>query len=221
MKCFLNRKMRWTDKRKKEFEELTLKYIDSLYGTALKLCHDEDTAKDLVQETYLRAYRFYDKFQWGTNLKAWLLKILRNTYINRYKKEQREINLFDMADIDPVYEEFLNREAIRAYENPEDSLYQKLFAEDLERALKKLPEEFRLVVILADIEELSYREIAEIMDCPIGTVMSRLHRARKMLQKYLIDYAIDMGIVQSSVRELSDKDKVTDIKTYRKKMQSK
>lgn len=211
--------MKWNDKRKKEFEKLTLQYLDSLYGTALRLCHDEESAKDLVQETYLRAYRFYDKFHWGTNLKAWLFKILRNTYINKYKKQQKDSILFELSDIDPIYEEFINREAVRYYENPEDSLYQKMLAEDLERALEKLPDDFKLVLILADIEELSYREIAEIVDCPIGTVMSRLHRARKMLQKYLIDYAIDMGLIESwSSKGDAIENRVTNISQYRNKI---
>jgi len=205
---------RWSDKKKKEFEELTLEHLDTLYSTALRLCRNEDLAQDLVQETYLRAFRFYDKFQLGTNIKAWLLKIMKNIYINKYRKEQREVNLFDLTDIDPIYEEFLQREAIKSMDNPEDCFFNKVFTQDLEKALNKLPEEFKMVVILADIEGLSYREIAEIMECPIGTVMSRLHRARRILQKYLIDYAIDMGIVQENKK---DREKVTDIREYKKR----
>lgn len=208
----------WTGKKRKEFEDATLTYTDILYSTALRLSKNKEEAEDLVQDTFLKAYKFYDKFEWGTNLKAWLLKILTNTFINNYKKNNRSVLMNDDYDIEPEYDVFISKEAAKTFQNPEDLFFRKIFAEDLDKALKKLPPEFRMVIILSDLEELSYKEISEILECPLGTVMSRLHRGRKLLQKYLIDHALDMGIINKEQKNAVEEETatVTELKTYRK-----
>lgn len=178
------------------FEREALPHLDTLYSTALRLTRSPSDAEDLVQDTLLKAYRFYDKFEAGTNFKAWLLKIETNTFINRYRRRTRERNVFEGAAAEPVGEGLMSRSAMRRLTHPVDDAQRRLLAREIQDALDELPHEHRVMVVLADIEELSYKEIADIVGCPIGTVMSRLHRARKSLQQRLIDQAIAMGIVE-------------------------
>jgi RNA polymerase sigma-70 factor, ECF subfamily len=181
--------------KRAHFEQEAMQHIDSLYATALRLTRSPSDAEDLVQDTLLKAYRFYDKFEAGTNLKAWLLKIETNTFINRYRRKARERKVFDGASAEPVGEGVMSRSAMRGLTHAIDDAQRGLLAREIQGALDSLPHEHRLMVVLADIEELSYKEIADIVGCPIGTVMSRLHRARKSMQQRLIDQAIAMGIV--------------------------
>ena len=166
-------------------------FMGSLYSAALRMTRNPSDAEDLVQETYLKAYRGFGGFEEGTNLKAWLYRILTNTYINQYRAKQRRPT---ESELDEVEELYLYRrlggiEAARASRSAEDELMDLFTEAEIKQAVEDLPENFRLAVLLADVEGFSYKEIAEILDIPIGTVMSRLHRGRKGLEKRLYDYA--------------------------------
>jgi len=182
-----------TQARHKEFEHEALPHMDILYNYALRMTGNPDDADDLLQETYLKAYRFWDKYEKGTNIRAWLFRIMKNSYINRYRKETREPDTVDYNDIQNFYNVIRDESA-----DPND-LQEKIFGglleDDVARALESLPEDFRTVVILCDIESLTYEEIAEFIDCPIGTVRSRLHRGRKILRGALFEYARKRGYV--------------------------
>ena len=179
------------------FTAQAMEYMPSLYSAALRMTRNAADAEDLVQETYLRAYRGFGSFQAGTNLKAWLYRILTNTFINRYRAAQRRP---DETDLDEVEDFYLYRrlgglEGARASRSAEDELLDVLTEGEVREAVESLPEQFRLAVLLADVEGFSYKEIAEILDIPIGTVMSRLHRGRRALQKRLYEFAVDRGLV--------------------------
>ena len=178
-----------------EFEELALPHLDSLYSGAMRLTRNERDAEDLVQDSFLRAYRFFDKFERGTNIKAWLFKILTNTFINRYRRRVKERTLVEGSEREAVHERFISRDATDYAANPEQYFFDRLVSDDILSAIDQLPLDFRLVVILADLQEFSYKEIAEILSCPVGTVMSRLFRGRKLLQKMLKGYAEENGIL--------------------------
>lgn len=176
-----------------EFEQEAIPHMDILYNYALRMTSDPDDAHDLVQETYLKAYRFWDKYEKGTNIRAWLFRIMKNSYINRYRKETKEPDTVDYEDIQNFYN------SIRYESTDPNDLQEKIFGglleDDVVRAIESLPEDFRTVVILCDIEGLSYEEISEFVDCPIGTVRSRLHRGRKVLRAKLFEYARKRGYV--------------------------
>ena len=178
------------------FAAQAMPLMDSLYSAAMRMTRNAADAEDLVQETYLRAYRGFGGFQDGTNLKAWLYRILTNTYINSYRAKQRRP---DETDLDEVEDLYLYRrlgglEAARSGRSAEDELMDSFSEAEVKAAIEALPENFRMAVLLADVEGFSYKEIAEILDIPIGTVMSRLHRGRKALQKALYDYAVTHGL---------------------------
>jgi RNA polymerase sigma-70 factor (ECF subfamily) len=177
------------------FERDVLPMLPSLYGAAMRLTRNPADAEDLVQETYLRAYRGFAGFQEGTNLKAWLYRILTNSYINIYRKKQREPQTVEGPDdLDEWY--LFDRLGAQSVEgSAEDEVLERIPDEDVKRALESLPENFRMPVLLADVEGFSYKEIAEIMDSPIGTVMSRLHRGRKALERALWETAKERGLV--------------------------
>ena len=189
--------LRQTDLTRGEFEGLALKHLDPLYSAALRLTKNDRDAEDLVQDTFLRAYRFFDKFERGTNMKAWLFKILTNTFINRYRRRVKERTVVEGAAREQSSEKFIVRETAESAVNPEQYFFDKLLSDDVLRSIDGLPIDFRLVVILADLQEFSYKEIAEILDCPVGTVMSRLYRGRKLLQKNLMSYAVEQGVLQA------------------------
>ena len=180
---------------REEFESLTLGHLDPLYAAALRLTRNERDAEDLVQDTFLRAYRFFDKFERGTNIKAWLFKILTNTFINRYRRQVKERAVVE-DDKDTVHERFMSRDVSESSTNPEQYFFDRLLSDEVLAAIDALPVDFRMVVILADLQEFAYKEIAEILDCPVGTVMSRLFRGRKLLQKSLLSYAVETGVVR-------------------------
>jgi RNA polymerase sigma-70 factor (ECF subfamily) len=205
--------------KRTHFEQEAMQHIDSLYATALRLTRSSSDAEDLVQDTLLKAYRFYDKFEAGTNLKAWLLKIETNTFINRYRRKVRERKVFDGASAEPVGEGVMSRAAMRGLTHPIDDAQRRILAGEIQDALDSLPHEHRLMVVLADVEELSYKEIAEIVGCPIGTVMSRLHRARKAMQQRLIGQAVAMGIVVESPAVMDEEAPVS-LETYRAKKEA-
>lgn len=175
-------RQKYNEERKQRFEAAALVHIDSLYRTALFMTKNEQEAKDLTQETYLRAYRFFDKFKPGTNCKAWLFKILQNNHINKCRNKSKESFTEGFTEINPYCIQ-LERDGET---NPEKSFFKKLSNENIRQAIEDLPEEWRLSVILADIENFSYKEIAEITKFPLGTVMSKLYRGRNVLRKKLL-----------------------------------
>jgi len=185
-----------TKEKTESFEKLSLQYMDMLYSTALKMTRNIEEAEDLVQDTYLRAYRFFDKFEQGTNFKAWIFRILTNTFINNYRKKARTPRPVELDKVSFFLEDedepFQEPEGLNAYE---EEAYGELFDDEINHALDRLSEEFRQIIILADVEGLSYKEIAEKADIPIGTVMSRLFRGRRMLQRSLFHYARRQGYV--------------------------
>src|SRR6185436_18687313 len=176
------------------FEKQVLSHLDSLYGVACRLTKSPLEAEDLVQDALLKAIRAREQYQPGTNLKAWLFKILTNTFINKFRRGGLERVVLEGPDADPLVDGWVSAASMRALRDPETQALRPIVAEEINRALAELPEEFRLAVVLSDVEELSYKEIAEAMDCPVGTVMSRLHRGRRLLQKRLYDHAVLLGI---------------------------
>lgn len=209
---------------RKEFEELTLPHLDPLYSAALRLTKNDRDAEDLVQDTFLRAYRFFDKFERGTNIKAWLFRILTNTFINRYRRSVKERSIVEGSEKEAVQERFVSRRATEFAANPEQFLFDRLLSDDVLRAIDELPIDFRLVVILADLQDFSYNEIAEIVGCPVGTVMSRLYRGRKLLQKKLKDYALESGVISEEAieaafmtKEEREAAKLANLADYRRK----
>lgn len=178
------------------FADLTMPYMPALYTAALRMTRNAADAEDLVQETYLRAYRGFAGFREGTNLKAWLYKILTNTFINQYRAKRRRPEQVDLDDVEEFYlfRRLGGIEAADAVRNAESEVLDALPDAEVKDALESLPDAFRIAVILADIEGFSYKEIAEITEVPIGTVMSRIHRGRKQLQKRLWDYAQERNL---------------------------
>jgi RNA polymerase sigma-70 factor (ECF subfamily) len=179
------------------FAEEAMQHAPSLYATALRMTRNGADAEDLVQETYLKAYRAYGSFTEGTNLRAWLFRILTNTYINSYRAKQRRPEETDLAEVEDLYlyRRLGGLEEALASRSAEDELMDLFTDDEVKGALEALPENFRLPVILADVEGFAYKEIAEMLDIPIGTVMSRLHRGRKAMQRTLFEYAEARGLV--------------------------
>jgi RNA polymerase sigma-70 factor (ECF subfamily) len=178
-----------------EFEVEALRHLDALYRTALRMTRSEADAEDLVQETYIRAFRFRDQFTLGTNMKAWLFRILTNTFINTYRRKTAQPEVTDLEGIDEfsLYRRMADDRAASTSPDPEAELLNSVVDTEVTDALEELPEKFRTTVLL-DVEGFSYKEIAEMLAIPIGTVMSRLHRGRKFLQKRLYDLARERGI---------------------------
>ena len=179
------------------FERDAMQYTRQLYSAAMRMTRNPSDAEDLVQETFLKAYRAYHTFEEGTNLKAWLYRILTNTYINKYRKDSRRPSEVDLGSVEDLYlyRNIGSEESAEAARTTEDRVPEGLVESDIKKAVEDLPENFRLPVLLADLEGFSYKEIAEILDIPIGTVMSRLHRGRKAMQKSLWEYAMKRGLV--------------------------
>jgi RNA polymerase sigma-70 factor (ECF subfamily) len=205
------------NRRRKDFEKASLEHLDSLYGMAVRLTRDERDAEDLVQDTYVRALRFQDRFEPGTNMRAWLLRILTNTFINRYRRRQKERQLADQLEAGPDQEALLSTHAQAQLRDPEKQLQIGILREELARAVDELPDEFRVAVVLADVYGFSYKEIASVLDCPIGTVMSRLHRARRALQARLMDQAIAAGLVSRHPSAELDSERAADLAAYRRR----
>ncbi len=181
----------------KEFEQLTMPHADALLRTALRMTRNSSDAEDLVQDTYLKAYRFFNRFERGTNIRAWLFKIMTNLFINSYRNRARrpeEISFDDMEEFS-LYSKLVTEDQ-KGGTNPEKELFDKLYGDEVQKALDRLPEEFKMVVLLNFVEGFSYQEIAEILGIELGTVKSRLHRGRRLLQKALWEYAKKSGLAR-------------------------
>lgn len=192
-------------KHRRDFENTALPHLGSLFGAAFRLTRNPRDAEDLVQDVMLRAYRFWDSFEPESNCKAWLFKILTNTFINQYQKTKRHREVLTAAMTEQeATDGVLVHEGALAQRDPEGILLDQSLSEDVSRALADLPADFRLAVVLCDVEGFSYKEIADIMDCPVGTVMSRLHRGRRLLRQSLRDFAVAQGFVRPALAAVPD-----------------
>jgi RNA polymerase sigma-70 factor (ECF subfamily) len=180
-----------------QFAEQAMEHMPSLYNAALRMTRNPADAEDLVQETYLKAYRGFGGFQEGTNLKAWLYRILTNTFINSYRSKKRRPEETDIEDVEDLYlyRRLGGLEAAASGRSAEEEVLEHFTDDEVKEALEALPEQFRMAVLLGDVEGFSYKEIAQILDIPIGTVMSRLHRGRRALQKRLYEFGRERGLV--------------------------
>jgi RNA polymerase sigma-70 factor (ECF subfamily) len=182
------------------FADLAMEFMPALYTAALRMTRNPADAEDLVQETYLKAYRAFSTFELGTNLKAWLYRILTNTYINTYRAAKRRPEIADVEDVEDLYlyHHLTGDGTATQGRSAEDEALERFTDTDVKEAIDSLPDNFRMAVLLADVEGFSYKEIADITDVPIGTVMSRIHRGRKALQKALLDRGRTLGLVGAS-----------------------
>lgn len=178
-----------------EFEEEALSHLKSLYAVAARLTRRRAEAEDLVQDTFLKAMRARHQFEPGTNMKAWLLRIQTNTFINRYRRGGLERAVVEGPDADPLSDGWISAASLRGMRDPEGTALRPVLEGEIRAALESLPEDFRVAVVLADVEGLGYKEIADAMGCPIGTVMSRLHRGRRLLKSQLVEQARALGII--------------------------
>lgn len=199
-----------------DFERGAVEHLGSLLAVATRMTRNPAEAEDLVQDTLVKAMRAREQFEPGTNMRAWLLRILTNTFINRYRRGGLEKAVLEGPDADPLADGWVSSSTMEAMRDPESQALRPVLEKEIKRALDELPDEFRVTVALADIEELSYREIADILGCPIGTVMSRLHRGRRLLKARLYEHALEMGIIgpEESVGERKH-DEPVDLEAYR------
>lgn len=178
-------------RKQEDFNEEIIPHLDALYNFGLRLTSDPNDAEDLVQDTIVKAYRFFSSYEKGTNAKAWLFRILKNSYINNYRRKSKKPQEVDYDEVATFYE------TIRAERTDtsdlEDKMFRDLIDDDLSRALEEIPEDFRTVVLLCDVEDFTYEEIANMLDVPIGTIRSRLHRGRNLLKAQLMEYATKRG----------------------------
>lgn len=180
-------------RKQKDFNDEIIPHLDALYNFGLRLTSDPNDAEDLVQDTIVKAYRFFSSYEKGTNAKAWLFRILKNSYINNYRKKSKKPQEVDYDEVATFYE------TIRAERTEtsdlEDKMFRELIDDDISKALDDIPEDFRTVVLLCDVEDFTYEEIANMLDVPIGTIRSRLHRGRNLLKAQLLEYAQKRGYV--------------------------
>jgi RNA polymerase sigma-70 factor, ECF subfamily len=206
-----SRKNEGKDEAHAEFKAEALAHMEALYRTALYMTRNPERAQDLVQETYLKAHRFWHRYEPGTNCKAWLFRILTNTFINQNRRKAKIFTDIEDAGFEvsssPLYENS------GFYGTPEATYMKQLFPEHIQSAVESLPESFRIPVILADLQDFSYKEIAEMMNCPVGTVMSRLFRGRKKLQEILFEYAVEQGVI--SQQDAEDENGAISLEAYR------
>ncbi len=191
---------------RQDFAEQAMQYAPQLYSAALRMTRNQADAEDLVQETYLRGFRSFHTFTEGTNLRAWLFRILTNAYINTYRAKQRRPTETDLADVEDLYlyRRVGSMETAAANLSAEDQFLDLFTDDEVKSALEDLPENFRLPVLLADVDGFAYKEIAEMLDIPVGTVMSRLHRGRKAMQRALYEYAEARGITTGAAGTTAD-----------------
>jgi len=185
--------------KKTRFDREALPHAGALYGAAMRLVRSPDDANDLVQETFFKAWRAFESFESGTNCKAWLFRILTNTFINKYRRKTKEKEILEGKERIAAEHEMVHLPSKRAFLDPEGALADATLADEVIDALEAVPADFRAVVILSDIEGFSYKDIADIVGIPVGTVMSRLFRGRRILQDRLFGYAIEAGVLRPSL----------------------
>jgi RNA polymerase sigma-70 factor (ECF subfamily) len=178
-------------KKQQDFNAEMIPHLDAMYNFALRLTTDPTDAEDLVQDTIVKAFRFFNSYEKGTNAKAWLFRILKNSYINNYRKKSKQPHQVDYDEVSTYYETVRSEQSDTT--DMEDIMYRELLDDQVTKALERLPEDFRTVVLLCDVEGFTYEEIANMLDVPIGTIRSRLHRGRNLLRTALIDYADKKG----------------------------
>lgn len=193
------------DERKARFEREAMQYIDQLYAAALRMARNQADAQDLVQEAYTKAFSAFHQYKPGTNLKAWLYRILTNTYINLYRKRQREPHQANTDSVEDWQLVQASAHTSSGLKSAESEALDHLPDSDVKNALQSLPEDFRMAVYYSDVEGFAYKEIAEILDIPIGTVMSRLHRGRRMLREQLAEYASELGFSTEKAKSAQQK----------------
>ncbi|HEU4613603.1 MAG TPA: sigma-70 family RNA polymerase sigma factor [Kofleriaceae bacterium] len=206
--------------KRNEFERQALVHVDALYGAAYRLTRNPRDAEDLVQDSLLRAYKFWDSFQQDSNCKAWLLRIVTNTFINEYQRRKRSREVLDAASAEQdATDGVLVHASARDKQAPDQAMLAASVSDDVQRALDQLPDDFRTAVILCDMQGLSYKEIAEIMETPVGTVMSRLFRGRKLLAGALREFAVAEGYVKpddkTDQKSNKQSDTTIDLQKYR------
>ncbi len=184
-----------------DFEAVALPYLDALYNMAFRLTRNPEDAEDLIQETYFKAYKYYDKFEEGTNLKAWLFRIMKNSFINGYRKKQNQPPESAFSDIEESFEAIVSDDAGHI-KNPEEEILESVLDEHVQKAIDSLRDDYRMVILLVDLEGFSYKEAAEILEVPVGTVMSRLYRGRRILEKTLLAYAHSHGYVRGEPQKM-------------------
>ena len=188
-------KMTQEERRKQEaFNEEMLPHLDAMYNFALRLTYDATDAEDLVQESLVKAYRFFHSYEKGTNARAWLFRILRNSFINNYRKQSRQPQQIDYDEVSSFYETIRSEQSDTT--DMEDKMYREMMDDEVSEALARLPEDFRTVVMLCDVENFTYEEIANMLDVPIGTIRSRLHRGRNLLRSQIEKYAKKKGYAE-------------------------
>ena len=187
--------------KQNEFSKLIEPHLTSLYNTALRMTRNQHDAEDLVQDALYKAFRAMDQFQRNTNFRAWIFRILVNTFITAYRKAVKQPQKISYDDLEEFFLFKRLDETASLQEMPKEEFLENLFDDDVKEALENLPYQFRLVVLLCDVEGFSYNEIAEIIDAPLGTVMSRLYRGRKLLQRYLWDYAKKRGYIADDFKQ--------------------
>jgi RNA polymerase sigma-70 factor (ECF subfamily) len=177
-----------------------------MFATALRLTKNRRDAEDLVQDAFFKAFKNFHQFQRGTNCRAWMFRILTNTFINGYRRKSKERDILGADDLRPVEEQLYDTTRIKLRSNPDRSLWEHVISNDVRNALEDLPLDFRMVVVLADLQGLTYKDIAGILDCPVGTVMSRLFRGRRLMRRQLLDYAYEEGIIRNRAAYISGND---------------
>jgi RNA polymerase sigma-70 factor (ECF subfamily) len=191
---------KWT---RKAFEAEALPHMGALFGTALRMTRSPSDAEDLVQDTYFKALRAKEQFEPGSNCKAWLFRILTNTFINKYRRRVKEREILHGADKQTAVWNFYRPDGRRAIIDPENALVDRFMSDEVQAALEALPVDYRTVITLSDVQGFSYKEVAEMAQIPVGTVMSRLHRGRRILQQKLFEFAKQEGVIRTDEGALS------------------
>lgn len=204
------------DKQYQEFCDQAVEYLDALYGTALRLTSAPARAEDLVQDTYVRALRFRDRFDPGTNLKAWMFRIMFNLFINQIRREKRGRQIKEGHEQPDMLQRMLPDEHMAPTSRPEEYFFEKMFSDEVIRALSELTSDFKMVVLLADVNGFSYKQISDILGIPVGTVMSRLHRGRRALRDKLHAFALAEGYIRQDSEE-SESEPPADLEAYRRR----
>ena len=191
---------------REDFTHDAMQHAPQLFSTAMRMTRNRSDAEDLVQETFIKAWRSFATYQQGTNLRAWLFRIMTNTYINKYNAQQRKPTETELDDVEELflYKRLGSVDQSQLSQSAEDQMLSLFTDDEVKKALEELPDQFRIPVLMSDVEGFSYKEIAEILEIPLGTVMSRLHRGRKAMQKMLYEYAKERGLINEALLSQGD-----------------